>query len=288
MKAPFPTLVDSIEAFGVNQDYDQYLDSDHDTWRCAMQNLARVLALRCAVPYASALRACGLRVDRLPRQAEINSALSKFGWRTMMVHSFIPPQSFMRMQACRTIPITRHVRARSQLAYTPIPDILHEAAGHLPMLVDSDYRDFMQRFGARGQTLKYSALDDRVYAAQKKFAEYSGIPTACADRLEAMQVALSELRRMQRQALTPACLVSRFHWWTVEYGLVGADARLFGAGLLSSSKEALAAASTTKFRLSLDCLNFDYEISRLQPQLFVADDWVHLNDQFDRLMDQVI
>ena len=94
---------------------------------------------------------------------------------------------------------------------------------------------------------------------------------------------LETLRVQQKEALTPACLLSRFHWWTVEYGLIGQDAKLYGAGLLSSSTEALASDDTPKKRLSLDCLEYDYEISRMQPQLFVADDWSHLNDELTRV-----
>ena len=59
----------------------------------------------------------------------------------------------MALQAQRVLPITRHVRAQSQLGFTPIPDIIHEAAGHLPMLVEPEYRRFLERFGEEGSDL---------------------------------------------------------------------------------------------------------------------------------------
>ena len=270
--------------FSVSQRFDRYSDSDHESWYCAMHALINVLKSRCAVPYVIALRQCGLREDRLPKLSEINGALSPIGWRTVMVDSFIPPPIFMALQAQRILPITRHVRTHSQLGYTPIPDIIHEAAGHLPMLVDEQYRRFLQRFGDEGQRLRYSELDERVYVAQKRFAEYAGRPDHSVTTLLELEQELETLRDQQKLSLTPACMLSRFHWWTVEYGLIGKDAKLFGAGLLSSSTEALASDDTEKKRLSLDCLEFDYEISRMQPQLFVADDWDHLNEQLTRVI----
>ena len=278
------TQLAPVAQFSVSQRYDRYVDADHESWRCAMRALANVLESRCAVPYVKALRECGLSMLRLPKLSEINQALERFGWQTVMVDSFIPPPAFMALQAERILPITRFVRAHSQLGYTPIPDIIHEAAGHLPMLVDSDYRCFLQRFGEIGKNLKYSDLDEQVYLAQKRYAEYAGLHRNEISTLNSLRSELEDLRRRQKDALTPACLLSRFHWWTVEYGLVGEDAKLFGAGLLSSSTEALATDETPQRRLSLECLEFDYEISRMQPQLFVADDWSHLNDQLIRVL----
>lgn len=273
-----------VAQFSVSQRYDRYSDSDHESWRCAMHALVNVLEPRCVVPYASAMRQCGLRADRLPKLSEINQALTHFGWHTVVVDSFIPPPIFMQLQAQRILPITRHVRTFSQLGYTPIPDIIHEAAGHLPMLVKREYRRFLQRFGEVGQRLAYSELDERVYVAQKRYAEYAGLRDPDETTLESLRDELDYLRVQQKAALTPACLLSRFHWWTVEYGLVGRDAKLFGAGLLSSSSEALATDHTKRLRLSLDCLDFDYEISKMQPQLFLADDWSHLNDQLTNVV----
>lgn len=283
MKSALDLSFDPLAQYGVAQRYDRYVAEDHETWQRALQSLVATLESRCAVPYAAALQACGLNSCRLPRLVEINQGIGRYGWNAVMVDSFIPPTVFMSFQASKTLPITRQVRAMNQLLYTPIPDIIHEAAGHLPMLVDSQYRAFMQRFGEIGEGMRFSTLDERVYTAQKDFAEYAAQEQADQATLSAMQVELESLRKTQAKALTPACLVSRFHWWTVEFGLIGPDALLYGAGLLSSAGEAISSDKTSKRRLSLDCLDFDYEISQMQPQLFVADDWAHLNDELERL-----
>ena len=272
----------TLEIHSVCQNYAGYSVVEHQTWSNAINALIDALEDRAVVPYAEALLMCGLRSDRLPHLAEINRSLRHFGWLSTIVEGFIPPQTFMDFQANCVLPITRHVRSASQQAYTPIPDIIHEAAGHLPMLVDGNYRSFMKRFGEKGRTLRFGELDHRVFALQKDYAEHLAIDDPDENLVRDLECSLVELRRAQRRAVTPACLISRFHWWTVEYGLIGEDSKLYGAGLLSSSEEAIASDETPRIPLSLDCLSYDYEISKMQPQLFVASDWNHLNDELDR------
>ena len=73
---------------------------------------------------------------------------------------------------------------------------------------------------------------------------------------------------------------SRLYWWTAEYGLVGTPAapRLYGAGLLSSIGEAehCLTGAVEKLPLSAGCADVAYDITRMQPQLFVARDFDHL------------
>ena len=73
---------------------------------------------------------------------------------------------------------------------------------------------------------------------------------------------------------------SRLYWWTAEYGLVGGldDPKLYGAGLLSSLGEAAhcLTPAVKKVPLSLVCADTEYDITRMQPQLFVARDFDHL------------
>lgn len=277
-----PDVTHALAQYAVCQSYSSYADHEHQTWRNAMRALTGALESRCVIPHIDALSRCGLKRDRLPRLEEINRALSMVGWESIVVEGFIPPPTFMLLQANCILPITRQVRSVAQQAYTPIPDIIHEAAGHLPMLVDPNYRRFMQRFGEKGSQFGYGELDQRVFKCQKEYAELLALPQPDSSRVAELESELAELRNAQRRAVTPACQISRFHWWTVEYGLIGEPAKLYGAGLLSSYEEAEATDTTPQIPLSLDCLGYDYEISRMQPQLFVASDWGHLNSELDR------
>ena len=125
------------------------------------------------------------------------------------------------------------------------------------------------------------ALDHAIYRAQRRLSLLSErqdcVPRAARDAA-AVEQRLAQLREDQRSSTpSPACRIARVHWWTVEYGLIGADAKAFGAGLLSSAQEAAAVPATERRRLSAACMDEAYDISRRQPFLYVADDWDHLD-----------
>src|SRR5258708_999977 len=77
-------------------------------------------------------------------------------------------------------------------------------------------------------------------------------------------------------------LLSRLHWWTVEYGLIGAleNPKIYGAGLLSSIGESVSCLEpeVKKIPYSVDAMNTAFDITTKQPQLFVCRDFQHLKD----------
>src|SRR5947208_13861082 len=77
-------------------------------------------------------------------------------------------------------------------------------------------------------------------------------------------------------------LLSRLHWWTVEYGLIGTmeNPKIYGAGLLSSIGESVSCLEphVKKIPYSIDAQNVPFDITTKQPQLFVCHDFKHLRD----------
>src|SRR5205085_7453674 len=75
-------------------------------------------------------------------------------------------------------------------------------------------------------------------------------------------------------------LLSRLHWWTVEYGLIGTleNPKIYGAGLLSSIGESVSCLepAVKKISYSIDAMNQPFDITTKQPQLFVCRDFQHL------------
>ena len=272
-----------IRKHEVEHDFEAYAKSDHETWQLATDHLLSELQDRCCVPYHEAFANVGLVNTQIPKLEEINAALSKYRWHSILIDSFIPPQDFMSLHANSVIPITRQIRNRSQLDYTPIPDIIHEAAGHLPMLCDPMYRQFLRRLGEVGSEAEYSRIDREVYEEHKALAELLGSANPDPSEVKRRSHTLANLKGLQVTTTSTANMIARFHWWTVEYGLIGPDHKIFGAGLLSSAKEASTIDSVPLERLSLDCLDLDFDITRPQPLLFVADDWNHLNAVLDQL-----
>ena len=277
-------IQDVIDEYSVDQDYDHYTTEDQGTWSIATNELESVLVGNTAVSYVESFNATGMSKDRIPSLAGVDLALSKVGWSAVVVDGFIPPDVFMLFQANSILPISRPIRPRSQMDYTPIPDIIHEAAGHLPMLSSEEYRVFLQRLGEIGASTHLNDLDMKLYQLGKTLAELMADEpedTSCIDEAQrAIQEANAEVRDVEVSA---ARKVARFHWWTVEYGLIGPGHDIFGAGLLSSVAEAREFRNVPHRRLDLRCCDQDFAIDHVQPQYYVADSWSHLMTVVDEL-----
>jgi phenylalanine-4-hydroxylase len=125
-----------------------------------------------------------------------------------------------------------------------------------------------------------------VYAAISALSALKEDPEHGLDQLRAAEVAL-ERALSEATSVSEAARVARLYWWTAEYGLVGApnDYKLYGAGLLSSLWESYAChdPQVSKRVLTADCVSVDYDITRAQPQLFVARDFEHLSEVLEQV-----
>ena len=288
MKSCDSIQVESIrQSYGDVRTYESYTAEDHSTWRLALRRILGVVEQRSVIPFRDALVDCGISIQEIPQQQVIDHHLAKFDWRSLLVKTFIPPWDFMTLQAHRVLPTTFQIRAHDQLDYTPIPDLIHEVIGHIPMLANERYRAFLEKLGRIGSAIPLTAIDKEFYVVQTKLAELRGQGCDIGCELEELELQLTELSQLQSAHATPICLLSRFQWWTVEYGLMGRGAKIFGAGLLSSAQEAVQSDQTPKLHLDLDCLDQDYRITEMQPQLFVAEDWNHLDSELDRFNNKV-
>ena len=89
--------------------------------------------------YFQGLLDTGISFERIPRIQEMNDILAKIGWGAVAVDGFIPPAAFMEFQAYKVLVIACDMRQIHHIEYTPAPDIVHEAAGHAPIIVDREY-----------------------------------------------------------------------------------------------------------------------------------------------------
>jgi len=275
------SLPSHLRPFVTTQDYATYTARDHAVWRFVMRHLTRQLAATAHPVYLEGLERTGISLERIPSIDEMNACLRRLGWRAVVVDGFIPPAIFMEFQALKVLVIALDIRSVEHLFYTPAPDILHESAGHAPFIVDIDYAEFLQRFGEIGMRAIATADDLAQYEAIRRLSILKECPDSPA---AAIAEAEAELERLANTAGKPseAALLTRLHWWTVEYGLVGTprDYRIFGAGLLSSlgeSRSCLDDTAVRKIPLTLDAVLTPYDITRQQPQLFVTRSCKHLS-----------
>jgi phenylalanine-4-hydroxylase len=275
-----------LRRFVVEQDYAAYTAIDQAVWRFVLlQTRARLVAT--AHPaYREGLAATGLSVDRIPSIAEMNEKLGRFGWGAVCVDGFIPPRAFQEFQARGLLPIAADVRTREHLVYTPAPDIIHEAAGHAPILPEPAFAAYLRRIGEIGKRAFTLPEDDAVFQAIYTLSEVKEDLGQSSARVAEVEAELTRALSRVPEA-SEATWLSRLYWWTAEYGLFGTPAKyqLYGAGLISSLGESHSCHDPAVRKLVLDerCVEVGYDVTRPQPQLFVTPSFEALHEILERV-----
>ena len=136
------------------QDYAAYTAADHDTYRRLFARQAALLPGLACDEFISALPALGQsisEVDRIPRFEEINERLSRAtGWEIVGVPGLIPEVPFFSLLAQRKFPVTDWIRRPEEFDYIVEPDIFHDMFGHVPLLFNPVFADYVQRYGQGG------------------------------------------------------------------------------------------------------------------------------------------
>jgi phenylalanine-4-hydroxylase len=275
-----------LRRFAVDQRHGEYTPRDHAVWRHILRRLVRHLADRAHPSYLAGLEAVGIGTERIPSLDEMNARLERLGWSAVCVRGFIPPAVFTELQSLRVLAIAADVRTHEHVEYTPAPDIVHESAGHAPILADPAYAAYLQKAGELGFRAIASAEDGEVYEAIRHLSVVKEDPEATPDEVSTAERRLADAGAARGRA-SESTRASRLYWWTAEYGLVGSldRPRIYGAGLLSSIGESTHCLSDAVERvpLSLACVEQDYDITTMQPRLFVARDFAELSELAGRM-----
>ena len=139
------------------QDHAQYSAADHDTYRrLYARQLQQLPGLACD-EFIAAVRQLGTP-ESIPHFDDISERLVKAtGWTVVGVPGLIPEEAFFALLADRKFPVTDWIRQPDEFDYIVEPDIFHDLFGHVPLLFDPTFADYMQAYGAGG--LKASRLD---------------------------------------------------------------------------------------------------------------------------------
>lgn len=275
-----------LKKYVVEQDYDSYTPQHHSAWRYIMRR-ARHFFKKHAVPcYAEGLSKTGITIHKIPSIHDIDAHLRELGWGAIGVCGFIPPAAFIDFQARGIMPIAMDMRSPQHIAYTPAPDIVHEAAGHVPILIDPAFRSYLQRFAKLADKAIITKEDVILYEAIRVLSDIKENPDTSKEEIEKAEKALKAAYTSLTH-VSEASQLARLAWWTSEYGMVGSLEKplIYGAGLLSSvgESEKSISRSVRKIPLTLDCLNQGYDITEPQPQLFVVKSMDHLPEILDEL-----
>ncbi len=277
-----------LKQFIVAQHYEHYTPVDHAVWRYVMRQNYSYLKNAAYYPYIPGLEKAGLTIEKVPSLQEMNDALGKIGWGAVTVDGFIPPVAFMEYQAYRVLVIAADIRQINHIEYTPAPDIIHESAGHAPIIGDTDYNQYLSYFGSIGAKAIFSSRDFELYEAIRHLSILKEMPDADPAELSKAEKKVAFCQENLGEPSEMA-LLSRLHWWTVEYGLIGSleDPKIYGAGLLSSIGESASCMKPEieKIWYTIHAVNYPFDITKPQPQLFVTPTFQNLIDVLEQFAD---
>ena len=279
-----------LKQFIKPQVYDDYTPINQAVWRYVMRKNVDYLSKVAHSSYLEGLQKTGLEIDNIPNMYGMNRILKEIGWAAVAVDGFIPPNAFMEFQAYNVLVIACDIRQLEHIEYTPAPDIIHEGAGHAPIIANPEYAEYLRRFGEIGCKAISSARDYELYEAIRLLSilkEAEDTPEEeikkAEEQVDFLQNNMGELSEMSR--------IRNLHWWTVEYGLIGTvdNPKIYGAGLLSSIGESAWCMTDNVKKIPYDISAADqsFDITKPQPQLFVTPDFAHLSSVLEEFANKM-
>ncbi|MCS4238842.1 phenylalanine-4-hydroxylase [Myroides gitamensis] len=279
-----------LKQFIKPQDYEDYTPINQAVWRYVMRKNVDYLSKVAHDTYLEGLSKTGISVESIPSMYGMNRILKEIGWAAVAVDGFIPPNAFMEFQAYKVLVIASDIRQLENIEYTPAPDIIHEGAGHAPIIANPEYAEYLRRFGEIGCKAISSAHDYEIYEAIRLLSilkEAEGVAE------EDIKKAEDEVDRLQAITTAPSemALIRNLHWWTVEYGLIGTvdNPKIYGAGLLSSIGESAwcMTDNVVKLPYTIEAATQGFDITKPQPQLYVTPDFAFLSEVLENFANKM-
>lgn len=244
----------------ITQPYELYSEDNHESWRRLYARMQPRWERYANDHFLRGIDALQLPTDRVPRLSDVNCRLQPLtGFQTRPVSGYVPAFLFFDCLRRREFPTTVTIRPPDRMDYLPEPDIFHDVAGHVPMHTERAFADILVRFGD------------------------------CAHTAAELTREAPDVRERDRRLLSVIKAMSRFFWFTVEFGLMRARGGIcaYGSGLLSSYGElqhAIESPEVQRYPLQLEwAINQVAEIDHYQPLLFIVDSFDHLFSEVARL-----
>lgn len=149
----------------VDQRFDAYSAADHETWSRLYRRQFELLSGRICDEYFAGLAALGITADGIPDFRQMNRTLeAATGWTVVAVPGLVPDRVFFTHLAQRRFPAGFWIRRPEEFDYIEEPDIFHDVFGHVPLLMNQSYADFVAAYGEAG--LRYADPADLARLAR--------------------------------------------------------------------------------------------------------------------------
>ena len=137
--------------YRVDQDYARYTAADHALWRRLYARQAQLIERYAAPAFIDGVRALDM-ADAIPRFDRVNTLLHRAtGWQLVAVPGLIPNDVFFGYLSRREFPVSVWLRREDEFDYLVEPDIFHDFFGHVPLLSNPVFADYLQAYGAQGR-----------------------------------------------------------------------------------------------------------------------------------------
>jgi phenylalanine-4-hydroxylase len=138
--------------FSMAQDMGAYGAAEHDLWRRLFHRQSQVAERFAASAFLSGMKNLDMPADRIPDFEEASKCLRKLtGWEIVAVPGLIPDDAFFRHLAHRRFPVTVWIREEHEIDYLIEPDVFHDFFGHVPLLTQPIFADYLQEYGRKGE-----------------------------------------------------------------------------------------------------------------------------------------
>ena len=135
----------------IDQGWRTYSPEDHQVWLTLYERQSALLPGRACDPFLKGLDALDLHGQGIPDFHRLNEKLRALtGWSVVAVPGLVPDEVFFDHLANRRFPAGRFIRRTDQLDYLEEPDVFHDVFGHVPMLTDPVFANYMQAYGEGG------------------------------------------------------------------------------------------------------------------------------------------
>ncbi len=143
-----------------------YSPREQRVWRYVAEELEEIQQRRASPFYLRAKKDLGISNEHIPQLSEMNRRLKELtGFRLAPIEGLVETRGFLSWLSFRVMLSTQYIRHHSQPAYTPEPDIVHEAIGHIPMFTNPNFADFSQFIGHGARIASDKQLEElgRLY-----------------------------------------------------------------------------------------------------------------------------
>lgn len=151
----------------IPQGWERYTSAHHAIWRRLFERQSRLLPGRACDEFVQGMAGLGIAADGIPDFDRLSEVLMRTtGWRIVAVPGLVPDDVFFGHLAARRFPATNWIRAPEQMDYLQEPDVFHDIFGHVPLLMNPVFADYLQAYGRGGmKALRLGALPNlaRLY-----------------------------------------------------------------------------------------------------------------------------